>query len=379
MDFEAYWAKRPAQLRNTAKRKAKAAGLDIEIHDRFDEAAWADYEAVYRASWKPEEGSFPFLRALAEQEGAAGTLRLGIARKDGRPVAAQLWLVENGEATIHKLAYAEDAKALSPGTILGMAMFRRALDVDRVAPDRLWHRRRAPTRRDWMAEQRTLWRLSRLQSAHGARARRRRAGAGFGACRPSAKPLGARGATGESRAWSPPRRRRGSRRDPARRAGRRARPRPRTGSPASTRAPPLFGALPEFDSMAVAGLLTELEERLGILIEDHEVDADMMETFGVAAHLRPDQDASVSQGGLAYERYRSDGREEWLMRIGAGDAPPILFVPPLFEEMNRTRALIAASMRRLAAQGLGCWLPDLTGTGESDARLSDVALGRLAS
>jgi acyl carrier protein len=43
---------------------------------------------------------------------------------------------------------------------------------------------------------------------------------------------------------------------------------------------PLFGALPEFDSMAVAGLLTELEERLGIIIEDHEVDADMMETFG---------------------------------------------------------------------------------------------------
>jgi acyl carrier protein len=43
---------------------------------------------------------------------------------------------------------------------------------------------------------------------------------------------------------------------------------------------PLFGALPEFDSRAVAGLLTELEERLGILIEDHEVDADMMETFG---------------------------------------------------------------------------------------------------
>ena len=45
-------------------------------------------------------------------------------------------------------------------------------------------------------------------------------------------------------------------------------------------ATPLFGALPEFDSMAVAGLLTELEERLGILIEDHEVDADMLETYG---------------------------------------------------------------------------------------------------
>ena len=43
---------------------------------------------------------------------------------------------------------------------------------------------------------------------------------------------------------------------------------------------PLFGALPEFDSMAVAGLLTELEERLGITIEDDDVDADMLESFG---------------------------------------------------------------------------------------------------
>ena len=43
---------------------------------------------------------------------------------------------------------------------------------------------------------------------------------------------------------------------------------------------PLFGALPELDSMAVAGVLTELEDRLGILIEDDEVDGDMLETFG---------------------------------------------------------------------------------------------------
>ena len=47
-----------------------------------------------------------------------------------------------------------------------------------------------------------------------------------------------------------------------------------------TEATPLFGALPEFDSMAVAGLLTELEERLGIIIEDDEVDADMLSSFG---------------------------------------------------------------------------------------------------
>lgn len=43
---------------------------------------------------------------------------------------------------------------------------------------------------------------------------------------------------------------------------------------------PLFGALPELDSMAVAGMLTELEDRLGIIIEDDEVDGEMLETFG---------------------------------------------------------------------------------------------------
>ena len=158
MDFDAYWASRPAQLRNTAKRRGKAAGLKIEIYDRFDPRAWADYEAVYRASWKPEEGSFPFLRALAEQEGAAGMLRLGVARKDGRPVAVQLWLIEHGEATIHKLAYAEGAKSLSPGTLLGMEMFRHALDVDRVAAIDYGTGDDA-YKKDWMAERRVLWQI----------------------------------------------------------------------------------------------------------------------------------------------------------------------------------------------------------------------------
>ncbi|NJC33307.1 acyl carrier protein [Sphingomonas jejuensis] len=43
---------------------------------------------------------------------------------------------------------------------------------------------------------------------------------------------------------------------------------------------PLFGALPELDSMAVAGLLTDVEDRMGIVIEDDEVDGELLETFG---------------------------------------------------------------------------------------------------
>lgn len=43
---------------------------------------------------------------------------------------------------------------------------------------------------------------------------------------------------------------------------------------------PLFGALPELDSMAVASLLTEMEDRLHILIEDDDIDGDTFENFG---------------------------------------------------------------------------------------------------
>ncbi|MEL7197271.1 MAG: acyl carrier protein [Pseudomonadota bacterium] len=42
----------------------------------------------------------------------------------------------------------------------------------------------------------------------------------------------------------------------------------------------LFGHLPELDSMAVAGLLTEMEDRLGFIIEDDDVDGEMLETYG---------------------------------------------------------------------------------------------------
>ncbi|QNG44080.1 acyl carrier protein [Sphingobium yanoikuyae] len=50
---------------------------------------------------------------------------------------------------------------------------------------------------------------------------------------------------------------------------------------------PLFGAVPELDSMAVAGLLTEMEDRFDILIEDEDIDGDTFETFGtLVAFLR---------------------------------------------------------------------------------------------
>jgi CelD/BcsL family acetyltransferase involved in cellulose biosynthesis len=128
--FETYWQKRPTRLRNTVARKQKRADLQIDILDRFSSQAWADYETVYEASWKPVEGSPAFVRALAERAAEWGALRLGIARRGGRPIAAQLWTVDGSTATIHKLAYDERAKSLSPGTLLTEAMFRHVIERD---------------------------------------------------------------------------------------------------------------------------------------------------------------------------------------------------------------------------------------------------------
>lgn len=47
-----------------------------------------------------------------------------------------------------------------------------------------------------------------------------------------------------------------------------------------TTATGLFGHLPELDSMAVAGLLTEMEDRLDIVIEDDEIDGELLESYG---------------------------------------------------------------------------------------------------
>lgn len=46
---------------------------------------------------------------------------------------------------------------------------------------------------------------------------------------------------------------------------------------------PLFGAIAEFDSMAVVTVVNALEERFGIFIEDDEIEAEVFATVGSLA------------------------------------------------------------------------------------------------
>lgn len=42
----------------------------------------------------------------------------------------------------------------------------------------------------------------------------------------------------------------------------------------------LLGSIPEFDSMTVVSVLTGLEERFGIALDDDEINAEVFETVG---------------------------------------------------------------------------------------------------
>lgn len=158
-DWSAYLERRPSRLRNTLRRRSKSSNMRIDILSYFDNINWQSYEKIYALSWKPVEGSPAFLRAMAEREGNAGTLRMGIASDGDEPVAAQIWLIENGAATIHKLAHIETRRGISPGTILTAAMFRHAIEEDKVERIDFGIGDDA-YKADWMDERRDLYRLS---------------------------------------------------------------------------------------------------------------------------------------------------------------------------------------------------------------------------
>jgi acyl carrier protein len=50
-----------------------------------------------------------------------------------------------------------------------------------------------------------------------------------------------------------------------------------------TRSTHLIGAIPELDSMAVVGVISAIEERFGILVDDDDIDGETFATVGSLA------------------------------------------------------------------------------------------------
>jgi hypothetical protein len=75
-----------------------------------------------------------------------------------------------------------------------------------------------------------------------------------------------------------------------------------------------------------------------------------------------------------YRTYRYEGRDEFCLSLGAGHARQLLIIPPLFDEMNRTRHMLVEAMRALDERGVGSMLIDLPGCNESLAKLETQCL-----
>ncbi|MDH5359990.1 MAG: GNAT family N-acetyltransferase [Gammaproteobacteria bacterium] len=168
--YKEYLAARPSTLRNTLSRKSRKLerehGYDIRlfIGDKVPQGM-PDYYTVYNASWKQNElSNANFLDGFVGGFSQAGWSRLGILYVKGQPVAAQLWFVCHGKASIFRLAYDEAWKSFSPGSILTGFLMQYVIDTDKVKEIDFLTGNDA-YKQDWMSERRVRNVLSCVKSA----------------------------------------------------------------------------------------------------------------------------------------------------------------------------------------------------------------------
>ena len=159
---QAYFERRPAALRTIIRRKGEK--LERAGRARFElitsspelERGMADYERIYAASWKAPEPYPQFIRRLVQFCASNDALRLGLFYLDGKPAAAQIWIVWHGVVTIYKLVHDQCFKQLSVGTILTARMMERMIDVDDVV-EVDFGSGDDPFKKDWMSQRRERW------------------------------------------------------------------------------------------------------------------------------------------------------------------------------------------------------------------------------
>ena len=162
--FTSYLAARPAWLRNTISRKQRKLDREHGYQIRLftgDEVpqAMSDYYAVYTASWKANEQYVNFLDGIVESFSRPGWSRLGVLYVKGQPVAAQLWFVLHGKASIFRLAYDEAWKQYSPGSILTSFLMKYVIDTDGVEEIDFLTGNES-YKQDWMSDRRERYALS---------------------------------------------------------------------------------------------------------------------------------------------------------------------------------------------------------------------------
>lgn len=160
-DYQSYFESRKPKMRNTIRRLGKklitdGGSLEIITEGERVEVGIAAYNAVYAASWKVSEPHAEFVPGLVRMLAETGRLRLGIAWLDGKPIAAQIWVINHGKAGIYKVGYDEEHAAYSPGTLLTAHLMEHVIDRDGVS-EVDYFIGDDPYKQTWMTHRRERW------------------------------------------------------------------------------------------------------------------------------------------------------------------------------------------------------------------------------
>jgi CelD/BcsL family acetyltransferase involved in cellulose biosynthesis len=135
--IEQYLERRPPALRDYIERQVAAwegtgrGRFEIVTGGTGFALALVDYALVDVQSWKDQEPYPDCLAQLLEAASRAGVLRLGLLYYDDRPVAAQIWIVSAGRATLWRSRFAKKFALHSVGAVVTFAAMRHILAADR--------------------------------------------------------------------------------------------------------------------------------------------------------------------------------------------------------------------------------------------------------
>lgn len=159
--YQDYFESRKPKMRNTIRRLGKkliadGGALEVIVDGDRLEAGIAAYNMVYSASWKVAEPHEGFVPGLVRMLATTGRLRLGVAWLGGKPIAAQIWVVNHGKAGIYKVGYDEAHAAYSPGTLLTAHLMEHVIDLDGVS-EVDYYIGDDPYKQTWMTHRRERW------------------------------------------------------------------------------------------------------------------------------------------------------------------------------------------------------------------------------
>ena len=160
--YDEYFKTLPSAMQNTIRRKTKKlektgrSRIEIVTCTHNLDSAIDAYEKIYISSWKRPEPYPRFVSGLIRACAAKNWLRLGVVYLDDQPIAAQVWIVNSGRATIYKLGQDQRYDEYSAGSILTARLMQHVLDIDKVR-EIDFGSGDDPYKKNWLPQRRERW------------------------------------------------------------------------------------------------------------------------------------------------------------------------------------------------------------------------------